>query len=171
MLSNCTELGIVTSNLLGDETENTCLFFSLKHFVFGPSSSRLLNLQYWTCADMIMQTREQVRACLAKKRDGLDADSSLDIQRQQIEANQTNTLKLCTEKVLLAQQAYDLVIATSSMEVVCISYSQQVSEYCCLGSTLVCCLYKLLAFNRSILLIGNSFRALMFLSISISQCS
>lgn len=59
--------------------------------------------------NMIMQTREQVRACLAKKRDGLDADSSLDIQRQQIESNQTNTLKLCTEKVLLAQQAYDLI--------------------------------------------------------------
>ena len=60
-------------------------------------------------ADMIMQTREQVRACLMKKRDVSDADSSLDMQRQQIEANQTNTLKLCTEKVLLAQQAYDLV--------------------------------------------------------------
>jgi hypothetical protein len=60
-------------------------------------------------ADMMVQTREQVRACLMKKRDGADADSSLDMQRQQIEANQTNTLKLCTEKVLLAQQAYDLV--------------------------------------------------------------
>lgn len=57
----------------------------------------------------MVQTREQVRACLVKKRDGSDADSSLDMQRQQIEANQTNTLKLCTEKVLLAQQAYDLV--------------------------------------------------------------
>lgn len=58
---------------------------------------------------MMVQTREQVRACLIKKRDGSDSDSSLDIQRQQIENNQTNTLKLCTEKVLLAQQAYDLV--------------------------------------------------------------
>lgn len=59
--------------------------------------------------NMMVQTREQVRACLMKKRDGVDADSSLDMQRQQIEANQTNTLKLCTEKVLLAQQAYDLI--------------------------------------------------------------
>jgi len=58
---------------------------------------------------MMEKTREQVRACLMKKRDSSDSDSALDMQRQQIENNQTNTLKLCTEKVLLAQQAYDLV--------------------------------------------------------------
>ncbi|KAG0596301.1 hypothetical protein M758_UG241300 [Ceratodon purpureus] len=46
------------------------------------------------------RTREQVRVCLVKKRDGSDAESSFDMNRQQIEANQTNTLKLCTEKVL-----------------------------------------------------------------------
>lgn len=68
---------------------------------------------------MMVQTREQVRACLMKKRDGSDSDASLDIQRQQIENNQTNTLKLCTEKVLLAQQAYDLVNSSIPLNLFC----------------------------------------------------
>lgn len=60
-------------------------------------------------AAMMMQLREQVKNCLNKKKEGPDTEATLDQQRIQIEVNQTNTLKLCTEKVLLAQQAYDLV--------------------------------------------------------------
>ena len=60
-------------------------------------------------AAMMMQLREQVKSCLNKKKEGPDTEVTLDQQRIQIEVNQTNTLKLCTEKVLLAQQAYDLV--------------------------------------------------------------
>ncbi|CAK9212434.1 unnamed protein product [Sphagnum troendelagicum] len=58
---------------------------------------------------MVAQLREQVRVCLMKKREGPEADETVDKMRQLIESNQTNALRLCTEKVLLAQQAFDLV--------------------------------------------------------------
>ncbi len=64
-------------------------------------------------ADMVAQLREQVKICLMKKREGPEVDETVDKLRQVIESNQTNALRLCTEKVLLAQQVFDLV-ATSS---------------------------------------------------------
>jgi len=57
------------------------MFYVFFHLVWG--------------ADMMAQTREQVWACLMKKRDGSDSDSALDMQRQQIENNQINTLNKC----------------------------------------------------------------------------
>lgn len=60
-------------------------------------------------AGMMVQLREQVKSCLMKKREGPEADVTVAQQRIQIEHNQTNTLKLCTEKVLLVKQAYELV--------------------------------------------------------------
>lgn len=38
-----------------------------------------------------------------------DEESAIDKMRKDIEANQDNALNLCTEKVLLARQAFDLV--------------------------------------------------------------
>ena len=64
---------------------------------------------------MMIQLREQVKSCLMKKREGSEADVTVDQQRIQIEHNQTNTLKLCTEKVLLVQQAYELVLLVSTL--------------------------------------------------------
>jgi inhibitor of growth protein 4 len=54
--------------------------------------------------NMVAQLREQVKICLMKKRDGPEVDETVDKLRQVIESNQTNALRLCTEKVLLAQQ-------------------------------------------------------------------
>lgn len=38
-----------------------------------------------------------------------DDDASIEKMRKEIEANQDSALSLCTEKVLLARQAYELV--------------------------------------------------------------
>jgi len=38
-----------------------------------------------------------------------DDDVSIEKMRKEIEANQDSALSLCTEKVLLARQAYELV--------------------------------------------------------------
>ncbi|KAH8944326.1 hypothetical protein BDL97_13G104700 [Sphagnum fallax] len=54
--------------------------------------------------NMVAQLREQVKICLMKKREGPEVDETVDKLRQVIESNQTNALRLCTEKVLLAQQ-------------------------------------------------------------------
>ncbi|CAN6719928.1 unnamed protein product [Malus baccata var. baccata] len=69
---------------------------------------------------MIHQTRQQTKYCL-----GLSSQSSkkwnnnynnieedeaaIEKMRKEIESNQDSALSLCTEKVLLAQQAYDLI--------------------------------------------------------------
>lgn len=61
---------------------------------------------------MINQTRQQTKYCLglasqsSKKGNYEEDDASL---RKEIEGSQDNALSLCTEKVLLARQAYDLV--------------------------------------------------------------
>ena len=39
-----------------------------------------------------------------------DDEAEFEKMKKEIEASQENALSLCTEKVLLAQQAYDLVI-------------------------------------------------------------
>lgn len=69
---------------------------------------------------LINQTRQQTKYCLglASKKGsgnnnhyntGLDEDETIDKMRKEIESSQENALSLCTEKVLLARQAYDLV--------------------------------------------------------------
>lgn len=70
---------------------------------------------------MVNQTRQQTKYCLglaAKKGNGnvsvygSDDDEVIEKMRKDIEASQENALSLCTEKVLLARQAYDLVSST-----------------------------------------------------------
>lgn len=63
---------------------------------------------------MISQTKEQTNYCLSfpsqhSKKATPDQEEMVDKLRKEIETNQENALSLCTEKVLLAQQAYDLI--------------------------------------------------------------
>ncbi|XP_074574597.1 PHD finger protein ING2 [Curcuma longa] len=64
---------------------------------------------------IINQTKEQTRYCLgipshiSKKVSHEDLEADLEKMKKEIEASQENALSLCTEKVLLAQQAYDLI--------------------------------------------------------------
>ncbi|KAL5547152.1 hypothetical protein UlMin_006839 [Ulmus minor] len=67
---------------------------------------------------MINQTRQQTKFCLglssqsSKKGNNYineEDDATVEKMRNDIESNQDNALNLCTEKVLLAQQAYDLI--------------------------------------------------------------
>ncbi|PRQ45941.1 putative chromatin regulator PHD family [Rosa chinensis] len=60
---------------------------------------------------MIHQTRQQTKHCLglSKKWNSEEDEASIDKMRKEIEANQENAVSLCTEKVLLAKQAYDLI--------------------------------------------------------------
>lgn len=76
---------------------------------------------------LINQTRQQTKYCLglasqsSKKgsgnnhyNTGLDEEETIDKMRKEIESSQENALSLCTEKVLLARQAYDLVSSITS---------------------------------------------------------
>lgn len=64
---------------------------------------------------MINQTRQQTKYCLGlasqvnKKGNGNEEDEAIEKMRKEIEVNQDNALSLCTEKVLLARQAYDII--------------------------------------------------------------
>uniref|UniRef100_A0A1J3ELR1 PHD finger protein ING n=1 Tax=Noccaea caerulescens TaxID=107243 RepID=A0A1J3ELR1_NOCCA len=73
---------------------------------------------------LINQTRQQTKYCLglasqsSKKgnngnnhynNNGLDEDDTIEKMRKEIESSQENALSLCTEKVLLVRQAYDLI--------------------------------------------------------------
>ncbi|KAG6507646.1 hypothetical protein ZIOFF_032997 [Zingiber officinale] len=64
---------------------------------------------------IINQTKEQTRYWLgipshiSKKVSHEDLEAELEKMKKEIEASQENALSLCTEKVLLAQQAYDLI--------------------------------------------------------------
>ncbi|AEE33094.1 PHD finger protein-like protein [Arabidopsis thaliana] len=71
---------------------------------------------------LINQTRQQTKYCLglasqsSKKGNGnhynnggLDEEETIEKMRKEIESSQENALSLCTEKVLLARQAYDLI--------------------------------------------------------------
>lgn len=63
---------------------------------------------------MISQTKEQTNYCLSfpsqhSKKATPDQEEMVDKLRKEIETNHENALSLCTEKVLLAQQAYDLI--------------------------------------------------------------
>lgn len=64
---------------------------------------------------IINQTREQTRYCVGmpshnpKKVSHDDDEAEFEKMKKEIEASQENALSLCTEKVLLAQQAYDLM--------------------------------------------------------------
>ncbi|GMH20080.1 hypothetical protein Nepgr_021921 [Nepenthes gracilis] len=64
---------------------------------------------------MINQTRQQTKYCLemsshgSRKGNSEEDESVLEKIRKDIEASQDNALSLCTEKVLLARQAYDLI--------------------------------------------------------------
>lgn len=68
---------------------------------------------------MINQTRQQTNYCLglavnrgngnSYMNNGYDVEETIEKMRKDIEASQENAMSLCTEKVLLARQAYDLV--------------------------------------------------------------
>lgn len=60
---------------------------------------------------LMNQTREQTKYYLAQsvKRGYQEEDEVMEKMRKDIESNQENALSLCTEKVLLARQAYDLI--------------------------------------------------------------
>ena len=69
---------------------------------------------------MINQTRQQTKYCLglssqsSKRGNPEEDEAAFEKMRKDIEANQDNALSLCTEKVLLAQQAYELVSCFSN---------------------------------------------------------
>lgn len=65
---------------------------------------------------MINQTRQQTKYCLglaSRKGNGFshgsDDEETIEKMRKEIESSQENALSLCTEKVLLARQAHDLI--------------------------------------------------------------
>lgn len=65
---------------------------------------------------IINQTRQQTNYCLGlasqsqgSRKYNYDDDEAFEKLRKEIEANQDNALSLCTEKVLLARQAHDIV--------------------------------------------------------------
>ncbi|PIA54031.1 hypothetical protein AQUCO_00900538v1 [Aquilegia coerulea] len=62
---------------------------------------------------ILNQTRDQTKYCLTQSSKRMmnpeEDDSAMEKMRKDIEANQENALSLCTEKVLLARQAYDLI--------------------------------------------------------------
>ncbi|XP_068650209.1 PHD finger protein ING2-like isoform X2 [Aristolochia californica] len=62
---------------------------------------------------MINQTRDQTKYCLGltsqNLKKGNHDEEAFEKMCKEIEANQENTLSLCTEKVLLARQAYELI--------------------------------------------------------------
>lgn len=75
---------------------------------------------------MINQTRQQTKYCLglssqsSKKGNPEEDEVAFEKMRKDIEANQDNALSLCTEKVLLAQQAFDLVSCFSNFNFDCL---------------------------------------------------
>lgn len=75
---------------------------------------------------LINQTRQQTKYCLglssqsSKKGNPEEDEAAFEKMRKEIEANQDNALSLCTEKVLLAQQAYDLVSFFSNFSFTCL---------------------------------------------------
>lgn len=90
-----------------------CLQVCIACFVFF-----LLVVFFFGVEAMINQTRQQTKYCLGlatqgtKKGNGSNGSEEEEVMektRKDIEANQDNALNLCTEKVLLARQAYDLV--------------------------------------------------------------
>lgn len=64
---------------------------------------------------MINQTRQQTKYCLSLASQGgsfsrkNEEEEVFEKLKKEIEGNQDNALSLCTEKVLLARQAHDLV--------------------------------------------------------------
>ncbi|XP_047958878.1 PHD finger protein ING2 [Salvia hispanica] len=64
---------------------------------------------------MINHTRQQTKYCLGLASQGgsfstkMEDDELSEKLRKEIEANQDNAFRLCTEKVLLARQAHDLI--------------------------------------------------------------
>ncbi|XP_008787440.1 PHD finger protein ING2 isoform X1 [Phoenix dactylifera] len=63
---------------------------------------------------IISQTKEQTKYCLgmpysSKKVGHEDEEAVFEKMKKEIEASQERALSLCTEKVLLARQAYDLI--------------------------------------------------------------
>ncbi|MCO5556247.1 hypothetical protein L7F22_009796 [Adiantum nelumboides] len=69
---------------------------------------------------MISQTKEQTNYCLSfpsqhSKKATPEQEELVDKLRKEIDTNQENALSLCTEKVLLAQQACDLVCSMAQL--------------------------------------------------------
>lgn len=76
-------------------------------------------LVYWFVGEaLIDQTRQQSHYCLSLSLEGSRKGSDehepmVDRMQKEIESNQDSALSLCTEKVLLARQAYELVVFLS----------------------------------------------------------
>lgn len=103
-----------------DHSVNKTLVFCFLHsFLQILCSDGFIALDFPFVIAMIDQTRQQTKYCLglstqsSKKGYGNsnneDEESAFEKLRKDIEANQDNALSLCTEKVLLARQAGDLV--------------------------------------------------------------
>ena len=77
----------------------------------------LVCILYSIDAGILGQTKRQIRYVLGMSSHGSerpnmvdDDDAASDRMKNDIENSQDNALSLCTEKVLLARQAYDLVL-------------------------------------------------------------
>lgn len=76
---------------------------------------------------MINQTRQQTKYCLglssqsSKRGNNEEEEAAFEKMRKDIEANQDNALSLCTEKVLLARQAYELVTSFHNSSLLSVS--------------------------------------------------
>jgi hypothetical protein len=98
--------GVVSKSFIGREE---C---SLSRTSILGSSTLVLMFTYM--AAMMAQLREMTKTCLNlpsqhSKKATPEQEVLVEKLRKEIESNQENTISLCTEKVLLAQQAYDLV--------------------------------------------------------------
>lgn len=98
------------------------VFHALVYYCVSPLLSvHMSDLSLYWVEAMINQTRQQTNYCLGLALQGSrrgngtynnsnnEEDDAVERMRKDIEANQDNALSLCTEKVLLARQAYDLV--------------------------------------------------------------
>ncbi|VAI21891.1 unnamed protein product [Triticum turgidum subsp. durum] len=85
----------------------------------------ILCLIYFCGAGILGQTKGQIKFLLGVPSHGFDRpnvvhdENASENMTRDIENSQDNALSLCTEKVLLARQAYDLVLLPSSFSSSC----------------------------------------------------
>ncbi|KAG9131734.1 hypothetical protein Leryth_009469 [Lithospermum erythrorhizon] len=91
-----------------------CVFMYIDSSTLPAELQRLLNTVRELderSQGLINQSRQQIKYCLgiASSRNYDDYEDSIEKLRKEIEDRQENALSLCTEKVLLARQAHDLI--------------------------------------------------------------
>ncbi|ONM09217.1 PHD finger protein ING2 [Zea mays] len=94
----------------GDDFFPISVFLMFAYLVL-PQSPKKCNFK--SCPSIMGQTKEQIKYILGVSSHGYDRsnmdDDESERMKKDIEASQDNALNLCTEKVLLARQAYDLI--------------------------------------------------------------